>query len=209
VPEELKSKCANGASSWRKGEVKYQRDLIIEWGRSAPYNVALGLDGGARIPDDVLPPGQYSSAPVIVKCGIGARLVPGDDGVRVDHPEWMVREFTPSDLVQWSWSVAGKKTGVHSLRLEIQPAVLVGDGYGIPVGSPQVSIFVTKSGVVTTGLMQTIHAWYDEDWPWFWAMVLAIFGALTILTTKVRGILKGKASNADAGGRDEAADLPR
>jgi hypothetical protein len=57
--------------------------------------------------------------------------------------------------------------------------------------------------------MQTIHAWYDEDWPWFWAMVLAIFGALTILTTKVRGILKGKASNADAGGRDEAADLPR
>lgn len=158
--------CSEGAQGWRTGEAKYPPTMIIKINGSASYNFAVGIEGGQLVPDQVLPPGTYSNTPVDVKCVLAANLQSGDDGLAVAGGDWQVRQFTPTGVVQWTWSVTANKPGSHDLRVQLQPAVVLNaNQYGVPVGGgTEISTFVTKVDV-NTPFPQSFYLWWGANWP--------------------------------------------
>ena len=66
----------------------------------------------------------------------------------VDESDWIVRTFTPTGVIRWTWVVTAVEADDQDLELELQPAVRSQDGT-ILVGksSTEISSFLTRDRV--------------------------------------------------------------
>ena len=158
--------CERGAGRWRPGQVDYPDRLSVQLGRGTTYNAAVDVRDEPLPADDVVEnPGSSTSELVAVQCVLGARLVAVDEGIEVapsPEGEWSYREFTPSGVVEWAWSVTAATPQEHQLRLDLRPAVRMA---GLPsVFDTQVSSFTTEVDVGATRL-EGASFWFSTQWP--------------------------------------------
>lgn len=168
--------CAKGVSEWRAGQVDYPRRLTLNQGESASYVAAVDIRNRPLPPVQVIPGEGPHSEPVAVQCALGARLVPVGGSLEVEDTYWVVREFTPTGVVNWSWSVKALAPEAHDLRLELQPTLIEVHGrFALPTDESltQVSSFVT--GVqVNTSLTQRFDQWWRDNWNMITTVAVAL-----------------------------------
>jgi hypothetical protein len=126
----------------------------------------------------------------VIKCEVSARLESTDDGLEVHNGDWATQEFTPSGVVQWAWSVDGTKLGSHGLRVELRPAIIVGDANTPQAGgggAEELSIFTTPVSV-TGGPLQYLYAWWDDNYGKLSAILLAVGAAIVGTRSWILGL---------------------
>lgn len=179
----FQAKCEEGAASWRAGQVDYPKDLIVTLGAATTYKAAVDVRDSPHPADEVIENfnGTTTSELVVVQCLLAARLVPVDDDIAVQTPEegdWVYREFTPTGVVEWAWSVEVSTPASHQLRLDLRPAVRVAEGPTATV--TQVSSFTTDVRVEST-LLERASQWFETQWP-------KLAGIAVVLGTAVLGL---------------------
>lgn len=166
--------CARDVRDWRAGRLDYPAVLVVDLGDSVTYVAALDVSGGPP-PEPQVPGPSPTSAEVAVRCGVSARLVPLGDGLQVDDEDWVDRAFTPTGVVRWSWAVRAEEPGDDDVRIELRPAVAVGDD--VVVGA-EVAEYVTAVDV-RTPLVRSVGDWWHAYWGTI-ALVAAGLGAAVL-----------------------------
>jgi hypothetical protein len=179
------SQCEKSLSAgWRRGQVDYPKQLTVTAAQSTTYLAAVDIRANPLPPSQVLPGPILNSAPVQVKCVLSARLVPPPDkSLDVANKDWLTREFTPTGVATWNWSVTGLTSGPHPLTLELQPAVAVDAGQLLQPNdnSPYLSSYLTTVQV-NASLLKRVSEWWNSNWP-------AALGVLTALGAAVLAFL--------------------
>jgi hypothetical protein len=152
---------------WRQGQVDYPRELSVDIHKSAIYLAAVDIRTKPLPPDQLIPGPVPNGETVQVKCVLSARLVPpADQSIGIDQKDWVTREFTPTGIVNWSWTVNGLISGEHPLNLELQPAVATGASMLLQPSdnSPYTTSYVTQLHVRASAIT---HAgeWWNDNWP--------------------------------------------
>jgi hypothetical protein len=112
---------------------------------------------------------------------LSARLVPVGQSLEVDNKDWILREFTPSGVLNWSWSITALAPDDHELRLELQPAVTTTRNGHVfaPSDSPlNTSTFITRVRV-NASWIQRVGQWWKDTWGIIVLVAVAIGTALT------------------------------
>ncbi len=182
--------CERGAGRWRAGQVDYPDQLLVPLGRGTTYNAAVDVQDEPLPPDDVVEnTGTSTFELVAVQCVLGARLVAVDEGIAVApsaEGDWTYREFTPSGVVEWAWSVTATTPQGHELRLDLRPAVRMD---GLPnVLDMQVSSFKTDVNVDATRLERASY-WFNTQWPLLVGICAVLAAAVLALVAFGRRIL--------------------
>lgn len=158
--------CEKGVESWRIGQVDYPRSLSIPLKQAADYNAAVDVRDNPLPPDQVIDSGEPDSEPVAVRCLLAAKLVPVGDYVKVNGTsavEWAPRQFTPSGVMEWTWSITAEKPVDQQLRLVLVPAVLIEGGRYV-FGTDSEASLLTKVAVEAT-LIERVSYWFETQWP--------------------------------------------
>jgi uncharacterized protein YeaO (DUF488 family) len=179
--EEFLRRCEQGVREWQAAQVDYPSDLTVGVGETVAYVAAVDASDTPPPPESVVPGPAPTAEPVFVRCEIAARLTAVGDGLTVDDDGWIVRSFTPTGLIRWSWGVTAAEVGEADLRLELQPAVRSADGE-ILVGalSTEVSSFFTHTRATQT----TVHGmgrWWTDNWGTVTLVAGGIGGAVLAL----------------------------
>ncbi len=99
----------------------------------------------------------------------------------VDEDDWIVRSFTPTGVIRWTWVVTAVEADDQDLELELQPAVRSEDGT-ILVGqsSTEISSFIT--GVrVEEDAVERVGEWWESRWAIIALVAAALAAALLAL----------------------------
>lgn len=198
--------CEKGVAAWRIGQVDYPRSLSIQVRQAADYNAAVDLRDNPLPPDQVIDSGDPASEPVAVRCLLAARLVPVGEYIKVNGAsavEWAPRQFTPSGVMEWRWSVTAEKPVDQQLRLVLVPAVLV-EGTTYVSGSDSEASLLTRVMVEAT-LIDRISYWFETQWPLLVgiAAVLAVAFVVTRkwLQEQFKALRRRRARNRAPGSR--------
>jgi hypothetical protein len=179
--------CEKGIATWRAGQVDYPARLSMDMGQLVAYVAAVDIRTNPLPAAQVIPGGTPESEPVAVQCLLGARLLPVGNAMEVDNREWILRKFTPTGLLNWSWSVKAVAAGDHELRLELEPVVTTQSQYVLLQGGspPDVSTHVSQVHV-NASWIQRVGQWWDDSWPII-TVVAAGIGAAIIAVIKWGG----------------------
>ncbi|GAA5154369.1 hypothetical protein GCM10023321_26070 [Pseudonocardia eucalypti] len=169
--------------------------MTLSVNQSGTYVAAVDIRSTPEAPELVLPGVNAQAAPVAVQCVLSARLVPVGDGVDVEDRSWIVRQFTPTGVLNWSWSVKALQPSEHELRLELQPALKISEPRAgaelLQREHPfRVTSFVTKVHVQATW-GQALNKWWKEASP----VIAAIAAGLS---AAVLAVIKWSGALADA-----------
>lgn len=170
--------CEDGVEEWRRGRLEYPALLRVDLDDSVTYVAALDVTADAPPPTQVPGPSP-TSAPVDVRCGVSARLVPLGDGLAVDEEGWVDRAFTPTGVVRWSWAVHADEPGDDDVRIELRPAVAVGDDV---VTGAAVAEYVTAVDV-RTPFVRSLGDW----WVAYWGTIALVAAGLGAAVLGLRG----------------------
>jgi hypothetical protein len=190
--------CEKGISNWKTGQVDYPERLSLNMGQSTAYVVAIDIRNNPLPTEKVIPGSAPQSAPIAVQCVLSARLVPVGQSLEVSDREWILREFTPTGLLNWSWSVKALAPGDQELRLELEPAVTTQGKYILTQGdnSLNVSTFITQVHVNASSI-QRVGQWWNEYWGII-SLIVAAIGAALISIVKWGGDLGQAVHDASA-----------
>lgn len=199
----FQSQCEQEVEAWRAAQVHYPMEMSVSVGGAASYNAAIDIRSDPLPADQVIDivSGTARSEDVRVKCTVAAKLTSvGDALVVAQHGNqtdagWILQQFTPTGVVEWSWTVDALKPGHEQLRLELRPAIVLADDAGdLEYASQSVGSFVTQVHIQASPLQLVAH-WFEVNWP----LVLSITGALTAASVgfggiwrKVQALRKGK-----------------
>jgi hypothetical protein len=173
--------CERGVRDWRAAQVDYPAELALDIGESGSYVAAVDVRSTPGPPGSVIPGPSATAEAAFVKCEIAARLTPMGRALEVDDEEWVLRSFTPSGVIRWSWNVTAVEAGDHDLRLELQPAVVGQDGMVLVSGSSTaVSSFFTRTRV-EKGSMQRLGDWWKANWEVITLVAAGIGGGILAL----------------------------
>jgi hypothetical protein len=199
--------CRNGLQQWREGQVDYPGTLTVGLDSSSSYiaTVNIGPDAASGPPPRKIPGSSPERRPVWLQCAVAARLTTTGDNLDIDEDDWVVRTFTPSGVLDWNWSLNGRKLGSQDVRLELQPAVAIAEGgeFDIPDSPTQTAGFVTTV-TVTGSWPQLAGKWWGENWPVL-AGIAAALGAAVIALVRWRNEVRA-AVREGRQGADPAAD---
>jgi hypothetical protein len=173
------ARCEEGINSWKEsaGQIDYPRTLKVTLGQPTTYNAAIDISDAPMPADQVItvPSGDATSEPITVKCGVAARLIPiGDITVTPAQDSWITREFSPSGVAEWTWTVRTDTTSNKELQLVLMPAHL-GDGVPLASGGITAEVF-TQVEVTSTGI-DRLSDWFANQWVKLAAMVVTLAGA--------------------------------
>ena len=137
--------CERGIRDWRAAQVDYPAELSIEKGGTESYVAAVDASDTPLEPSEAIPGPSPTGEAVFVRCEVAARLTPLGSALTVDEIDWIVRTFTPTGVIRWTWVVTAVEADDQDLELELQPAVRSQDGT-ILVGqsSTEISSFLTQ-----------------------------------------------------------------
>jgi hypothetical protein len=156
--------CEAGVREWRAGQVSYPGRLAVDVGETVTYVATVDVRTTPEATDDRIPGPSPTGDPVFVRCEVAARLTPIGTSLTIDDEDWVLRSFTPSGVIRWTWAVTAAEADDADLRLEMQPAV-VGEGGILLVGdaSTEVSSFLTPVSV-EQGRIARIGEWWSDNW---------------------------------------------
>lgn len=184
--EDFLRDCETGVNEWRTGQVDYSAELKVAINGSATYNAAVDIRDSPLPPDEViLVPGSSSFERIDVQCTIAAQLVPAGEHLVVDgqrQGEWLNREFTPTGVVEWSWSVTAKEPVDQDLRLLIRPAILAKGGLtdGTFYGESEASLITHVK--VDASFFHRFSHWFKEQWPLLSGVAVVLGGGVLTFT---------------------------
>jgi hypothetical protein len=154
--------CELGVREWRAAQVDYPSELTIEVGGSASYVAAVDTRSTPADPGELIPGPSPTAEAAAVRCEVAARLSPSGEALTVDERDWVLRRFTPTGFIRWSWTVTAVKGGDHDLELELQPAVRTEDGrFLVSDSTLDVSTFITRAHVDEDAI-QEVGSWMDS-----------------------------------------------
>ncbi|KQP70972.1 hypothetical protein ASF40_03865 [Microbacterium sp. Leaf288] len=187
----FQERCEEGVEEWREGKVDYPSELSVPVEGAVNYNAALDVRSEPLPADEVVDVGDGAAASeeVLVKCTVAARLTPVGDALSVaEEPTesvggWIVQEFSPKGVVEWSWTVTALEPVDQQLRLELRPAIVVEDAAGDPgYASRNLASFTTDVTVEASLLHRTAY-WFEVNWPLIVIIATAIgAGSLAVVT---------------------------
>jgi hypothetical protein len=152
---------------FRPAQVDYPRTLSARMGQATTYGAAVDIRGTPAPPGKVIDADDPTSDPVYVECVVAARLVSVGGGIDVDSADateggWRYRSFTPSGVLEWSWSVTPRRPVSQQLRLELKPAARARDLI------PGSNIITTADYVTTVNVSATridrLAYWFQTQW---------------------------------------------
>jgi hypothetical protein len=154
--------CERGVREWRAAQVDYPADFEIQVGEDATYVAAVDARDTPVPPGEAIPGPSATGDAAAVRCEVAARLSPSGDGLTVDETDWVLRRFTPTGFIRWSWTVTATEGGDQELELELQPAIRTDDGR-VEVGNStlDVSTFITRAHVQQDAIQQA-GSWMDS-----------------------------------------------
>jgi hypothetical protein len=156
--------------------VDYPAELSIEKGGTESYVVAVDASDTPLDPGEAIPGPSPTGEAVFVRCEVAARLTPLGGALTVDEDDWIVRTFTPTGVIRWTWVVTAVEADDQDLELELQPAVRSEDGT-ILVGQSSTEISSFIAGVrVEEDPVERVGEWWESRWAII-ALVAAGIGA--------------------------------
>jgi uncharacterized protein YeaO (DUF488 family) len=162
--DEFLRRCEEGVRDWQAAQVDYPSELTVEVGETVSYVAAVDASDTPLPPESAVPGPSATAEGVFVRCEIAARLTAVGDGLAVDSERWVVRSFTPTGLIRWSWGVTASEPGEADLQLELQPAARSEDGeILVSELSTEVSSFFTRTRV-TEDPVQGMGRWWADHW---------------------------------------------
>jgi hypothetical protein len=137
----------------------------MDMGRSIEYVAAVDIRNNPLPVEREISGGTPGSSPVAVQCVLSARLVPAESSLEVDNREWILRKFTPTGVLNWSWAIKALAPGEHQLRLELEPAVTTSsEDILLQGGSPsEMSTHISQVDV-TASWIQLVGQWWQDNW---------------------------------------------
>ncbi len=121
----------------------------------------------------------------------------------MDEGDWIVRNFTPTGVIRWTWVVTAVQADDLDLELELQPAVRSQDGT-ILVGqsSTEISSFITQVRVEEDAVAR-VGEWWQSRWAII-ALVAAGIGAAVLALLRFGAQLAGQTRRTVAAFRGDA-----
>ena len=176
--------CALSLDTWHPGQARYPTALTIPLEGATTYQARVDIDSGVQAPPG---PGQDTAVvPLLVRCGIGARLVSLGDSISVENEDWSLAEFDQPGFVQWSWTVKATAPDDAQVRLELRPAVVTADGHHVvPAGDPTraaTSTFTTDVQVEASW-PQHVDIWWTDNWDTVTTIAAGLGAAVLTLIT--------------------------
>jgi hypothetical protein len=170
--EVFQRNCEEGIHEWKEGQVDYPEELAVRLDETLDYNAAIDIREAPLPPGEVIHTGGGSAAKeaVFVKCTVAARLVAIGDALDVEQQSvettggWVLHEFAPSGVTEWSWTVTATKPVDQELRLELHPAIISASGTSdLGYSSANQASFTTEVHVEASVLQSTAY-WFDANW---------------------------------------------
>lgn len=154
--------CERGVSQWRAAQVDYPSNLTIEVGGTASYVAAVDARATPASPSELIPGPSATGEAAAVRCEVAARLTTSGGALTIDETDWVLRRFTLTGFIRWSWTVTAVEGGDQDLELELQPALRTEDGT-ILVGNStlDVSTFITRAHVDEDAI-QAASSWMES-----------------------------------------------
>jgi hypothetical protein len=204
--------CERGIRDWRAAQVDYPAELSIEKGGTESYVVAVDASDTPLDPSEAIPGPSPTGEAVFVRCEVAARLTPLGSALTVDEDDWIVRSFTPTGVIRWTWVVTAVEADDQDIELELQPAVRSEDGT-ILVGqsSTEISSFIT--GVrVEEDPVERVGEWWESRWAII-ALVAAGIGAAVLALLRFGAQVADQTRRTVAafrglGGKDDGPEPP-
>jgi hypothetical protein len=115
------------SGNYRAGQVVYPRSIDMRVHGTISYFAAVDTADVPTPPRQVIQSDDPAVEGIVVECVVGARLVAVGNGIEVSDASsadggWQYQAFTPSGLLEWSWSVTATEPKDQQLRLELRPA---------------------------------------------------------------------------------------
>jgi hypothetical protein len=160
--------CKRHADQWVRGQVDYPRTLTARMGQATTYSAAVDIRDAPAPPGKEIDSPDPATGPVHVQCVVGARLVEVTSGISVKTPAdakesgWRYLEFTPSGLLEWSWSVTPTTPDSQELLLQLQPAAKSAEL--IPGGSTTTTADYKTTVNVTATRIDRLAYWFQTQW---------------------------------------------
>jgi hypothetical protein len=183
----FQERCARGVEEWRDALVDYPARMSVTIELGANYNAAVDARSQPLPPDEVVEveDGAATSEAVLVKCTVAARLTAVGEAMEVldqaseTDAGWVLQEFTPSGVIEWSWTVTAHQPVDEQLRLELRPAIVLDESAGdLEYAGKNVSSFTTDVHVKASALHHAAY-WVDVNRPLIWTIGSAV-GAATL-----------------------------
>jgi hypothetical protein len=182
----FQERCARGVEEWRDALVDYPDHMSVTIEVGANYNAAVDARSEPLPADEVVEvqDGTATSEAVLVKCTVAARLTAVGEALEVvrrtgeTDAGWVLQEFTPSGVIEWSWTVTAHKPVDEQLRLELRPAIVVDESAGdLEYAGKNVSSFTTDVRVKASALHHAAY-WVDVNRPLIWTIGSAVGAAI-------------------------------
>jgi RimJ/RimL family protein N-acetyltransferase len=173
-----------------QGQVDYPVTLSAKIDQAITYSAAVDIRSNPLPPGRVIEGRNPGADRIVVQCVVGARLLSVGGGIDVDPSTelggWRYLKFTPSGILEWSWSVTPRTPVSQELRLELKPAAEVN---GFPTALSTAD-YVTHVEV-EADFVSKLSFWFQTRWKLIGVVAAAIAAA-------VLGILKFGADAHDA-----------
>lgn len=196
--EEFQRDCEEGIHTWRDGQVDYPAELAVKLNETLDYNAAIDIREAPLPADEVIRTdgGSAASEAVFVKCTVAARLVAIGDALEVEEQSnetvggWVLQEFAPGGVTEWSWAVTATKPVDQELRLELHPAIISDAATGdLAYSSANRASFSTEVHIEATVLQDTAY-WFETNWGLIVAICAAIGTGITAFLAWLRKLRK-------------------
>jgi len=185
--------CADNADVWQSAETTIPAIVAVDLDEARTVAVNIRINEVARrdIPDD----GDNTTEQILVRCALGARLVPVTDNIEADDLDWQHQEFTATGELDWAWTITATHPKTAQVRLELRPALAASEGgYVIPVDdrdSP--STKYTIDITVEASVLDKVNAWVSDNSgkvTAIGAFAAVVLGGLIGWLAKTRGALR-------------------
>lgn len=196
--EEFQRDCEEGIHEWKEAQVDFPAVLAVKLNETLNYNAAIDIREVPLPPDEVIHTGGGPAAKeaVFVKCTVAARLVAIGDALEVEEQSnetiggWVLQEFAPSGVTEWSWSVTATKPVDQELRLDLHPAIISDAETGdLAYSSANQASFNTEVQIEATLLQDTAY-WFEANWGLIVAISAAVGTGIIALVVWLRKLRK-------------------
>lgn len=206
--KKYQNECKTGTDGWRSGEVRFPQDLGLTVDGATTYVATIDIRRVRTIPAKTIP-GTPTSGEIFVQCTVAARLIIVGDAVKPPPDEWTPRSFTPSGVVDWSWTLQGNAVRDGQVRLEFVPALAGKDGSITPLeqASDQLTSYTTSVHVDGT-LAQTVWQWIQDNQAAAVGIGAVLIGLIAFsrqILAAIRGLVGDVRGEAN---EEDSTDLP-
>ncbi len=150
------------------GNIAFNAPRSMNLHTTAPIQLVLGL---AKPIDElkqmIEAEGEKEGARIRVSDRMEARLSGSNFAITAITPE--IQSISRSDVTEWKWEVKPNSEGHQHLHLTVS-ALLSVDGTSIP---PRTVRTFDKVIEVEVTLYQRVGSFFEDNWKWLWAAVLA------------------------------------